>query len=1037
MHELLEQLRCSNDNQTKQLSILEAQNDIEWFKQKVWEILWDFTTFKKDWENFQHIRRVNKDQKFYTHIVKDLYFEDLETIPNERKNYIYKYLRRFLIPVIRRWALWMYNGRNEKSKRIQSQFWIQVNSLINDPIQKNSEYVKEYIDEENLWTNERFDDKINEYFGMYETILAKRIQKELRNLNNNWWNLDQQNIKNLLINIANEFSFIIKAFSDKLSVIEFEEIFLKSHKDKNIENSAEATIGICKSITSIYEDFNYQRKPYLPSNNESQDSEYEEKRKNYHQNVELEEERRYNDLLEMYKYFAPHGLDTSWNEIQFSHTKLANDIKKHFQDCFIDISDIFKHWLYSEEMDQQWLMKVSAELFRFYDNFLTLKAKDKAFSKIELSDFLIDILKKKENDDMQVADVLPQEYEYESFIELCLIWVNKQTLNKEVDLDESMRIKEDRELKISKLREKIINRKKQLNKPIVFTDIRNIALEDLDFDVFNTAGPSNRKKYYMDNVYVRNQQSEIIGHNFEPITDEQWNHTNVFNHFVKYYSNKHKSYSTKPEKIIADIQNAFWLFNKKTAVNTYDFQRDNIELEQLLVSWFRYTLAVKKYGTNYDIVHKKLNEEMYGPREVMLNQTKDIEDCNISFRNGWSENKIHNTSIWEIEDLIERHNLRFRKKPIDLQDEEEFWIKNNKEKWVKNILLKDISTLYIPTPQAWKPLEEKDIETHLNTIEEFSIRLLQRKTVDDEKYSVAREIFEQYGIKYDDLSTVAKIRKFLKFAKNILPIAVELSRKSQEEHEAMKELFSILEQEIWDEDKYLFEIWKPKDLKRIFEKLISSYSGDIREMWDLARMRYVWKTNKDCIKKASKVIETIRNNEKLNKYITQWIAEDSIGNSSERWPKKTQYRDLKLQLKNENWILIEMQFIEKNIFQWKEEWLEQSQLQEYVKKEELNAGIDIYNELERRADAEWIDKLPGFLLSMFTSEIKEYINYDRFIDWNDKTNSDYIYKLHRWSWNKKFKEIMEHIESLVYNKQWWKVISQDSLELDKFDKIAA
>jgi hypothetical protein len=255
-----------------------------------------------------------------------------------------------------------------------------------------------------------------------------------------------------------------------------------------------------------------------------------------------------------------------------------------------------------------------------------------------------------------------------------------------------------------------------------------------------------------------------------------------------------------------------------------------------------------------------------------------------------------------------------------------------------------------------------------------------------------------------------------------------------EEQEAIDELYQLVGSDMIDEETYKFEVWEPKDLKRIFEKIIWSYSWDIREMWDLARMRYIWNSMDDCYEKMNTMIKSIKNNPKLNDYIVQGIVEDSVWNNSERGPKKTQYRDLKLQFKNKKWILIEVQFIVKEMFEWKEEWLTEEELSEIMIHQNLDLWQEFIDELERRADAEWI-KIPYFLMSVFDSDVK--INKSKLQKYDKKINSDLLYKLHRWSSDKKFKKVMAHIESVVYDRQRWKVIAKQSRKLDNNEELSA
>ncbi len=501
---MLDTLEKQTPSQYKKpdLNDIVLDGNIENIQQKVSDILWWFKTPENDDVDKQHIHRKNKDNAFYAHIVQDLYFQDLESVPNDRKNYVYKYLRRFLIPIIKQGTKDIYHGREEKTQVEIDEFWISENKMNNDGIVKNEAYAADYINKETWELNGKFDKKLAEYYWIYETVLVKRIQYELH------WdklkNLDQENLKNLLINIANEFTFILKAFSDKLTVWEFEKIFLR--KDSN--NDAEWVIWISKSINAIYDDFRYTKKDAgqlidLSKNQEKKLTSKEKLSRNElkkqietKQKIENEEERRHNDLLEMYKSFVPTALVLDKSTVHFNHAKLAENIEKHFEDSFLDIADIFKHWLYSEDMTLDWLEKIRVMLYRFYDNFKTLKQKDKAFSHIKLKDFRTHLLDKKKTDNIQVTDILSQEYEYESFQKLCYLmdWVELESW---LSIEQKKALyKQERHNRLDLLCWEIQIQKQEQNKHIEFIDISKTPLEDLDFDLFNQAWPINRKCIY-------------------------------------------------------------------------------------------------------------------------------------------------------------------------------------------------------------------------------------------------------------------------------------------------------------------------------------------------------------------------------------------------------------------------------------------------------------------------------------------------------------------------------------------------------------
>jgi hypothetical protein len=219
-----------------------------------------------------------------------------------------------------------------------------------------------------------------------------------------------------------------------------------------------------------------------------------------------------------------------------------------------------------------------------------------------------------------------------------------------------------------------------------------------------------------------------------------------------------------------------------------------------------------------------------------------------------------------------------------------------------------------------------------------------------------------------------------------------------------------------------FEIGKPKTLNRIFEKIISSYSWDIREMWDLVRMRYIASDLEDSYNKLIKLITIIKKNHRLNNLIVQWIVEDNIWNNSERWKKETQYRDLKIQLKTNEWNLIEVQFIVKNVFDWKEKWLKEEELLNTYKQKNIEFDQNFISELEKRSTAEWIS-IPMFFLEMLwnmvTADIDKY-------DYYNSINSDILYKLWRGTNNKEFKKTIKYLESIIYDQKRWEIISEQT-----------
>jgi len=127
-------------------------------------------------------------------------------------------------------------------------------------------------------------------------------------------------------------------------------------------------------------------------------------------------------------------------------------------------------------------------------------------------------------------------------------------------------------------------------------------------------------------------------------------------------------------------------------------------------------------------------------------------------------------------------------------------------------------------------------------------------------------------------------------------------------------------------------------------------------------------------------------------------------------------------LKTNKWNLIEVQFIVKNVFDWKEDGLTEGELLETYKHKGIELDQDFISELENRATAEWI-AIPMFFINLAQESVT--YDYDKY-DLYDKLNSDVLYKLWRGTSNKKFKKIIKYLESVIYDQKRWEIISEQT-----------
>lgn len=991
-----------------------------------------------------------------TKMIQEILKLDINENPNKRNSLIYTYMRRILKPLIKESVIDINSWREETRKAWEfTSYWFKE-TVVKDSLEKNQSLVSAYLDtneENNLELNEYFYEKLDEYYQMYETIIIKRIQRDVRLKTNDGSEnktITKDEFRNITLNVINEFLYVIYAFWDKLNINEFENLFIK-----------ETTIDHNNSETNDWKNES--------SNQNRADVEWVVWMTWWI--IEIYNSLEWNeDLLDMYKSFITTWIVTEDGITGYDFTKLAKNIDKHFNDSLIDIADIYKHWYYSEDSSYQDLEKIRKLVDKFMINISVLKEKDLAFSNLNISSIWDEILKHKYWIWESIHSTLKTKHELESFVDL-INYLNDDDL-RNLTKSSYEKLKNN---KLTQLHSDITKTKALDNWDFNFEDISDIELENLDYDTYNKAGPDNRKKYFLQKLYTLDENNNIIWNNLPQVSDNFW----VFDDFCEYYSKKNPWFKSNVDQVRITLSSALEVINWDIPINVIEFEKDNISLEQILVSWFRYNLILassSETDNKIDVV-SKLHEKLYWPKEKIKFLADDqlINWSNIEFIS-WD---LKNSSIWEVDELIGNWEQRFRKRPIDLNSHEHYWyrkvideeitdrvIKNTpkfkslmkesddnrllQSQWIisidtynekrksislelenlsksnkkNNLLFKDISSLYIPHTKEWW-LETEDYKNHIDLFLELTNLLLQRKEIDTGKFDNQLNILKDNWIQLDDFETIHKLKKFLKYAWYILPLAYELQEKSIKDFKAIKSFKRALKKWMIDNNSESiqdFEIGKPKTLSRIFEKIISSYSWDIREMWDLVRMRYIASDLEDSYNKLIKLITIIKKNHRLNNLIVQWIVEDNIWNNSERWSKETQYRDLKIQLKTNEWNLIEVQFIVKNVFDWKEVGLTEGELLEMYKHKGIELDQDFITELENRATAEWID-IPMFFINLAQESVT--YDYDKY-DLYNKLNSDVLYKLWRGTSNKKFKKIIKYLESVVYDQKRWEIISEQT-----------
>lgn len=983
-------------------------------------------------------------------MIEELLWLNLEWDFVDRNAEIFKYSENLFKRFTREWIKKAYNWAEEKTWTYKTESWQTKTKTVIKKIEKNPNLFEDFFEKgkppatlENLdynWLgkyhltyfdspieikekddeddgdyveiklengekvlNWKLKEKFDRYYPMYEIAIIKKIQFLIKNHS---WDLSKANYKNIISNILNEVLHLFYAFWDSLSPDEFEDIlFWRWFKDNTPKKSqcweeykrkpisSESIVWTCNHAIERYQDL-----------------------------------REHRDLLTMYKHFASeaieHSEDEAWNSrVWFSNSLIKKKIENHFWDTIVSIADLFKQRFYSTNPDTKNLGLIYEEIKKILNYVSILKEKEIAFSELTLEDINNELFIKFRE---KIEEILPKKIELLAF---------KDLFFEKIDLEQD---------KID-LCERIINLRSLDILSTDFKELENIELNDLKFSDFSKAKPNVRKKYFLNKVLWVDNINWNIRKTWIPEID--WENQRIYNVFLQFYwfryGPKKNNHWLDKEKTDKMIKSALSLVNKWTSLE--DFEKNHIESEQIVIAWFRFYLIYKEEDSKlweeitgeqrsralYEAVKKEI-DNMYWTRELIaqkieekwLNKAKlekERKPLNIQIL---SWDKWHsNSSVWNIEKMLEINKKRFSHRPIKLDDEDSFWYTYEKD-WVKEKrLFKETKPLYIPV-NIGNP-DKEQISDYLKSFLKYCNLVLQRKKI-SWNLSVYAWIINNLWIKENDYQTIWKLRKFLKYNLSI----IDEVNKMNEENEWEIEFLEKLKWKLWFE----LEIWPKKNLARVMEKVVDSYNWDIRKLWDLIRARNVHEKYFWSIDNIVDFLATIKQIEEKDgeEYIKQIIIEDKTWHPSARANKATWYRDITLTLKTKSKKLIEIQFITKWIFDFKHEWLEIKDLMNIYKEEDIKFEAEELRELEHQAERTW-NKIPLQFRSFAPRWFKKkgYLYQSM-----SKVSSDWFYNMWRSSMNDSYKAKMKRMEYLPYRKAWWNIVfdmSKDTLE----EKIAA
>lgn len=285
-------------------------------------------------------------------------------------------------------------------------------------------------------------------------------------------------------------------------------------------------------------------------------------------------------------------------------------------------------------------------------------------------------------------------------------------------------------------------------------------------------------------LWVKSKGWSIDSKNHK-IPSIDWENKKTFELFVEAYASKYSNedwklkHSMTKEKVRELFDRAMLLVNKWALLQ--ELEEQNIECEQVIISWFRFHLIYKetKEKITWDdelllrkerkkIVKKELDSMQWTVELIWsrINQDDDLS-WNIQIYSYWKKDFIlRNSSNQKLEKLInEKNKKRFTHRPVNLKDKDNFWYNSssNEERLFKYDILD-----YINNSNS-----KEEIQFYLIRLIEFCNSILQRKDIwtwnNDLRY-----LLESKWINLEDTKAIWNLRKFLKYVLNITPLISEM-----------------------------------------------------------------------------------------------------------------------------------------------------------------------------------------------------------------------------------------------------------------------
>lgn len=900
----------------------------------------------------------------------------------------------------------LFYGNAEKSERFNL---LLKKILLKWRIQKyiwdsDFSFFKNYQD-----SPEKLEKKLQKYFPIHENIFYKILNEKIERFQNP----SGENVKNIILNQFKKYAHILFLFSEKIKLSDLE-LFLKMDLS-NLSYMYSSTKRDIELFDNFETDINERIKQKL--NEKWEEIKWETEK--------IIDEKIFSTMYrQLYREIEeqPNSSKNKWEEI----AKKINEIYPKAMKKIFYIFEMWIEWWYKQ--DEQAFKNLKIIIRKIIESVSFMKKENIAFENFSEKkvnpNFIKDFLKFF----LQVDSDYKEEFEilvnaiFEDNIE------NKKSLYE--NLNTSLKIKENKKLN-SMTPQKLLEK-------------TNLNIEKVDFDYWQEVPELQKYKNVFSKVLWNNWKIKIA--DFLELKNE--NSEKYLKIYAEYSTNWNKEETEKLYKVLEKQVKNILSYEWK---NLKDFINDDINNLNFLIKWWRFILKIRTLKEESKEINlkniSKIEEKKYWIIEQIsekLISEKILPSEKIIFS---IDSKPRNTSVKTIDTLL-FDLIKWLKKWFINLNEEKIKLTNNEIKFIWAI-----QDLYIPSWLTESKIKSskkisiidkyldywidtcfailKQNKDELNNLENYKDSLIKKWIIDRNtkisSKSYKEVLIENKIIKKDskkiqtkDLNQIQRIVEILKYFKTRINHLEQMLYNAKTDKSIFKEnpeIKKFLEKENSD-------FWPDKSPDRAFIKLIWEYNWNFNKLWDLIRLRIIWKDLNESVEQVINFIKIVIE----DKNITNISIDDKIWEPISMPKENSWYRDIKLLLKLSWWSTVEVQFQIEDMYKIKSEWInledeENENIFEKMKKEDILFSTQEMIELLKISKERNINLPTIKILTKMYNWQENKINWKNFENLTEtKISTDYTYHIIRQLEKWPIRQKLTRLERILADSAWSKIV---------------